>query len=348
MYEGEVMKDIENRLLEKYLVDVNHVRRVRSGYLCDTKQGILRIKELSSSEKKTPYVQYVCQQLMESGFEYVDIMLPNKEGDLVCDMREHGKYVLKHWFMGHECDIYRERELLMACEILAKLHNHLDQVSKQIVQMQADLAEDERWNQFGADNLVEEWTRHNQGLRKVRRYMRERVGKGEFESLYLREFESFYAVAKQVLNRLESSEYESIYQRAMEEKSLTHGDYNYHNILMVGSNVAVTNFERFRVDAPISDLYYFLRKVMEKCQWNEAIGDKMIDRYVRHRNISQSEYEYMAMRLTYPEKLWKLTNCYYNTNKAWVSDKNVEKLRISIEQMSIKQQFVHSIFAFLL
>lgn len=346
MCEGEAMKDIECRLLEKYWVDVNHVRKVRSGFLCDTNQGLFRIKELSSSVKKTPYVQYICQQLKENGYEHVDIMLLNKEGELVCDMRDHGQYVLKHWFMGRECDIYKERELMIACEQLAELHNCLDRVSGQIVQMQEDLQEDERWNQFIATDLLTEWNRHNQGLKKARRYMRNRVNKGEFETIYLDKFEEFYEVADQVVCRLQETEYDSLYSEAIEKKYLVHGDYNYHNMLFVGANVAMTNFERFRVDIPVSDFYYFLRKVMEKYDWNEDIGYKMIESYGGKRGFSDSEYAYIALRLSYPEKLWKLTNYYYNTNKAWISEKNVEKLRISIEQMTIKQQFVHNIFAF--
>lgn len=341
-----MMKDIECRLLEKYWLDVNHVRKVRSGFVCDTKQGLFRIKELSSSEKKTPYVQYVCQQLQETGFEHIDIMLRTKENELVCDMRDHGRYVLKHWFMGRECDIYKDNELVIACEKLAQLHNHLEIVSTQITAMQETLLEDKRWKQFAARNLIEEWNRHNLGLRKARRYMRGCVRKGEFETLYLNRYEEFYAVANEISHRLEVSEYEGLYQESIEKNFLAHGDYNHHNILLFGPNVAVTNFERFRVDTPITDLYYFLRKVMEKCNWNENVGDKILESYLKNRNISQRELEYIALRLSYPEKLWKITNNYYNTNKAWISEKNVEKLRISIEQMSIKQQFVQRIFSF--
>lgn len=346
MCEGETMKDVECRLLEKYWVDVNHVRKVRNGFLCDTKQGLFRIKELSSSHKKVPYVQYVCQQLMESGFENVDCMLPNKEGALVCELRDQGQFVLKHWFAGKECDIHRERDLVVACEVLAKLHNHLDIVSGQIVQMQEDLLEDTRWNQFIATNLITEWNRHNVGLKKARSYMRDRVTKREFESMYLQRFDEFYTVAESVVQGLEESGYEVLYQYMTDEKRLVHGDYNYHNVLFAGGEVAVTNFEKFRVDIPVSDLYYFLRKVMEKCNWNERIGDRMIESYVNKRNVTDKELEYIALRLSYPEKIWKLTNHYYNTNKAWLSEKNVEKLKVSIEQMSIKQQFLYNIFAF--
>ncbi|MFI3171818.1 MAG: phosphotransferase [Eubacteriales bacterium] len=340
------MKDIESKVLEQYCVDVNGVRKVRGGFLCDTKQGMMRMKVLSSSDKKIPYVQYMTEQIKEAGFEMVDTMIPTQAGALVCDMRDHGKFVLKRWYIGRECDVYREKEVLEACKTLAILHNYLDQVSEQLLLMQSDLKEDERWNHFHGPNLTQEWQKHNYNFKKARSYMRSRVGKGEFEMLYLDEFESFYGMAEEILKQLRQSEYEELYQAALKQKLLVHGDYNYHNILFVGSQVAITNFERFRIDIPIADFYYFLRKVMEKRSWEEELGSKMLYAYEQYRTVSEREKLYMALRLSYPEKVWKITNYYTNTNKAWISEKNVEKLRISIEQMVRKQQFVQHLFAF--
>ena len=54
---------------------------------------------------------------------------------------------------------------------------------------------------------------------------------------------------------------------------MVHGEYNYHNILMIQGDynyrkepyrIATTNFEKFKPDVQVEDLYYFLRKVMEK------------------------------------------------------------------------------------
>lgn len=340
------MRDIENKVLEKYWLDVINVRKARGGFLCETEQGLLRIKALSSSDKKTPYVQFLCQQLVESGFGNIDTMLLNKEGDYVCDLHDGGKFVVKKWYMGHECDIHREREVLSGCRTLAKLHNHMEVVSNQLSTMKLDGVQDSRWGQFASANLITEWNRHNRGLKKTRSYMRNKVAKGEFESIYLKQFEKVYYVAEEVASRIKASRYEEIFDEAIENFQFAHGDYNYHNILFVGSNVAVTNFEKFRVDLPISDLYYFLRKVMEKNNWNADMGEKILLAYDEERHIEEAEYEYIAMRLSYPEKVWKLANCYYNTNKAWISKKNVEKLEISIKQMPIKQQFLHNVFAF--
>ena len=42
----------------------------------------------------------------------------------------------------------------------------------------------------------------------------------------------------------------------------------------------------------------------------------------------------------YPEKYWKQMNFYYNTNKVWIPDKNLEKLKKAAEQKSIRAAFL--------
>ena len=107
------------------------------------------------------------------------------------------------------------------------------------------------------------------------------------------------------------------------EHTWIHGDYNYHNVLMTYRGVATTNFEHFREDIQMADFYYFLRKVMEKCQWNERIGNMLLEAYDKGKTISREELDYLAVRLAYPEKFWKVANSYYHSNKAWIPEKKV-------------------------
>lgn len=340
------MKDFECKLLEQYCVDVKSTRKLRGGFFCDTEQGNFKLKELSSSPKKIPYVYYLSEQLKESGFTQIDSIILDKNGNAVCGVHDFGNYILKQWYVGRECDINKEKEVVEAARTLAKLHNHLDLVSGQINKMQEDLLYDKRWDYFIKEPLTDEWERHNQELKKVRRYVRTRVNKGEFEYVYLQLFDEIYNLAEMITMRLADSGYQQLYEASVRCRKLAHGDYNYHNIMMAGPQMAITNFEKFHIDIQINDLYYFLRKIMEKKSWDISMGQKIIYGYDRIRPIDQVEREYIALRLTYPEKFWKTTNCYYNTNKALISPKNVEKLRISIEQMAIKREFVQRIFAF--
>lgn len=338
------MKNYETRLLDRYQIDINGTRKVRGGFLCDTKQGMLKLKELKGSAKKAPYVDYICKGLKESGFSYVDQAIVDKDGRYINSDREHGDFILKHWFVGRECDFRRDGELFAAARALGRLHRHLEEVSNQLILMQEDLEYDIRWEDFHGESLISEFERHNKELKKVRTFMRNKVRKGDFERMYLQEFNQVYKISEGVTRQLKKSGYNDLYNNALQNKQIIHGDYNYHNVLFVGSEVAITNLEKFKIDTYVADLYNFLRKVMEKRGWDVYLGGEIISAYEEERHLSDEECEYIQIRLSYPEKIWKIANYYYNTNKAWISEKSVEKLIISIEQMYEKQIFVERLF----
>ena len=90
----------------------------------------------------------------------------------------------------------------------------------------------------------------------------------------------------------------------------------------------------------ISDFGQFLRKMMEKQNWDVRMGFRMIEEYDRVRTIPKEEKIYLKISMIYPEKFFKLVNCYYNTNKAWVPDKNTEKLEALIRQQEKRETFL--------
>ena len=97
---------------------------------------------------------------------------------------------------------------------------------------------------------------------------------------------------------------------------------------------------------PVTDLYDFLRKIMEKNQWDIGLGHKMLEAYSRILPLSKEELEYLAVCIAYPEKFWKIANSYYRSSKAWLSSKDLEKLEIAVLQTNQKQEFLKEIFGF--
>ena len=81
-------------------------------------------------------------------------------------------------------------------------------------------------------------------------------------------------MAQSVTERMECSGYPELYKDNLKAGKLIHGDYNYHNIWISSGRIAVTNFEHFRMDVQVQDLYYFLRKVMEKISVERKSGKK--------------------------------------------------------------------------
>ncbi|OUP49211.1 phosphotransferase [Lachnoclostridium sp. An181] len=323
------MRELEQDVLERYPIDVGSTRKVRGAVLCEAREGIFLVREWMLSERRLQSMNALQEQI--SGEIETDAILKNREGGLLTEMDDGTRYIVKHWFAARECDIRREYELLEACRFLAKLH--------QVMRLSQE-------SPFLEENLLDEYKRHNRELKKVRSFIRGRVQKGTFETAFLGCFEEMYALAEKTLERLAQSEYEELRTESIQNRWAAHGDYNYHNLLIAEGQIKVTNFERFHIGVQAADFYYFLRKTMEKTRWDKRLGDRMIQAYQSVRPLTKKEMEYLAIRLSYPEKFWKIADTYYSSNKAWIPVKSLEKLETEICQTKEKSSFLRQIFSF--
>lgn len=343
------MREYELEVLEQYDVEVISTRKIRGAFFCDTKEGTMLLKEENISDRRALLLYTMLCHLESKGYTNVDTPVFTKEKELLSTSRDGTRYMLKKWYGGHECDVRREPDVLEACRNLARLHKSMYWQDSCVPKESGVQPEQNELLQPPAGRtLKEEFLCHNRELKKVRSYIRNRVSKGSFEYLFLESFDKMYHLALQVTDRLEESGYEHLYQDCIKKKSLIHGDYNYHNVLMLPDGTATTNFDHFRVDVQAQDLYYFLRKVMEKHRWRPEFGDAVLAAYNNVRHLEPREMEYIALKIAYPEKFWKTANMYYHSNKAWIPEKSVEKLRLSILQTDEKLRFLEKIFAFIL
>lgn len=331
------MRDNELTILEQYDIDVKNTRKVRDAVLCESRQGLFLIKELRFSEKRLRMLEQLGEHLRQQGCDNIDWILKTRENELFCISEEGTKYFLKRWFSGRECDIHREKDILEATVNLTKVHLALRGFADN---------ESEGLYVTVAEDLRQEYFRHNREMKKVRSFMRDKVDKGDFEHTFLRHFDSMYATANSALERLENSNYEELLTGCKRNRAIIHGDYNYHNVLMTYSGIATTNFEHVSNNIQVTDLYYFLRKIMEKNQWDTALGDKILNCYQKNIPFEKGELEYVAICLAYPEKFWKAANSYHRSRKVWIPSKNLEKLELVIRQTEEKKAFLESLFAF--
>ena len=333
------MRESELEVLEQYPIEAESTRKIRGAFFINTKEGTMLLKETKISDRRALLFYTLLCQLEESG-KYVDTPILNSENKLISTARDGSRYLLKKWYDGRECEVRREADVLMAAENLALLH--LDMKWKEICSVE----EKQEIRPPAGRHLKEEMICHNRELKKVRAFVRKRVNKGTFEAMYLKSYEKMYEIGKAVEERLANSQYDELYKSSIEEGLLIHGDYNYHNVLLLPQKVVTTNFEHFRRDVQVLDLYYFLRKVMEKHRWSVALGNEILSRYNSVRTLKKEELEYIALKIAYPEKFWKIVNAYYHSNKAWMPEKNVEKLELAVAQNQEKLRFLEVIFDF--
>ena len=71
------------------------------------------------------------------------------------------------------------------------------------------------------------------------------------------------------------------------------------------------------------------------------MGCRMGQRVLLGRNVrplKPYERQDLFYRLSYPEKLWKIVNFYYNSGKAWIREKNQEKLDRLLEREAARKE----------
>ncbi|MCD8074814.1 MAG: hypothetical protein LUF27_07230 [Lachnospiraceae bacterium] len=180
----------------------------------------------------------------------------------------------------------------------------------------------------------------NAQLRKIRSFVRERPRKSAFERSFLDSFERYFAQALEAERQLAVSQERLEGLRVEQSDTVCHGDYSHHHILMRGYEIATTNFDNCRFDFQVNDLYRFMRKIMEKHDWNVRLGMRMTEAYDRTRTLSGAERRLLFVRMLYPEKFRKLAASYYGSNKAWISRQYTEKLGKINRQEAARREFI--------
>ena len=320
----------ENLILEQYPFEVKQTVKGRGALICETSQGLKILKEYRGSEGRADFLYRLLQFLAGHGQEHVDFIVRTKEEKTLARDVDGTAYIVRDWYEGRECDTKSREDVLRAIRQLADMHSILRTFPEEIP----------NYLQIQDDSLLSENERHTRELKKVRNFIYNRKKKSDFEMEFLHSFDLFYQEALNVVTM----------QKELQEKEETdgrqgiygicHGDYNQHNVVFLRKGMAVLNFEKASYDVQAADLGNFMRKILEKHNWNMGLGMDMMKAYNDVRKLNYQEMNQLYIRLAYPEKYWKIANHYFNTSKAWVCGRNLEKLQKIITQNEDRERFL--------
>lgn len=357
------MEDRSQEALKRYRLKIYNIYKARGAFLLETDCGLKLYKCFEGSKNRALFENKVKEHLSLYGYPYTDVFVKTMEDDIICEDSAGCQYIMKNWFWGEECNLKELSQIEAAAANLARLHCVLNNVDFTKEQLEHNISPD----------LMETFDKRNRELKRVKAYIREKRQKNEFELLYLNYYDALYEQGIHAADRLSRSAYHELMEEAVMQRNVCHGNYTYHNIIMlknksdamsktyippgwinkqplsvaevgtVGSMIATTNFEKSYIGLQISDLYQFIRKVMEKNDWDILYGSNIIEAYDRIKPISKQELNILYLLLLYPEKFWKITNYYYNSKKSWVSCRNTQKLTIIGEQNSKKEMFLQKL-----
>ena len=325
------MYDQYTEALEQYEMQVHAVRKGRGAWICETDRGIRLLKEYRGTAKRLEFEDEVLSCLDLEGVLRADRYVRNREGSLLSVSGDGTRYVLKEWFDEPECDLKDARQVRLAVSRLATLHQMLRAVS---------IKEEWDMGSIRAESLREEFARHNREMKKARAFIRTKRVKTEFELSVMGSFDRFFEQAQQASRGLSKL----LGREDALKTALCHGSIDQHHLLMGDGYTAIIEYNQLHLGLQAEDLYRLMRKVMERQGWDVWLGKMMMEAYEAVRPMEAVERESLYYMFLYPEKYWKQLNFYYNTNKAWISARNIEKLKVLEEQQSAREQFLEKTF----
>lgn len=314
------MQEKQKELFDQYDMELLHVRRGRGGLVCEDRNGLYDLQVCDLSPKRLEQAFEIKEQLIQQGFLYVDQYCRNREGELLTYDRYQTPYIMKRHFEGRECDIRSKKDIQTAGEQLGILHEFLKKIPME-----------------GYPRKKSRLDLKTKELIRTKQYIARKNEKKEFEMLFYQYFDLFW------------KDVEPAYEEEPYEPYLCHGAYHQHHMLMIpGQRMAVIQFEHFYVGNQLEDIFYLMRKILEKNQYDFSYARKLLDAYETKRRLSMADYRSLYRMLSYPEKYWKLANQYMNHGKSFLSPKLTEKLQDAVKLQDKKEKFLRNFWLFYL
>ena len=348
------MNEKSLEVLNQYDVKIMGCVRGRGGILVSTDKGEKLLLECSKQDKYYLREDCITRAVKENGFENVDTYVRNSDNEIISVLPDEGrKYVLKDMYPGSECNVKNLQDIKASVSTMARLHIALNAASR-------SLCFNDSGVRLSRGSIKDTVVRHTRELKMAENYLKNKKRRTEYELTIYRQLGKFYSEARTAVDMLQNSEVEARLEKALDSNELIHGNFNYHNVIIcdkpergsypAGSNssgvmTAVTNMEKCRIDCQIWDLYQFMRKILEKYNWDIDLAFKMLDEYDKVKPVEDGELKVLSVLFSFPEKFWKITNYYYNMNKAWVPPKSIEKLENCIAQNGRRLDFLATIRA---
>lgn len=326
------MDDRYEEVFRQYNFRIENIYRARGALLLETDKGVKLFRSIQNSKARIEFEHQLLLFLSEQGKANVDLYCLNKENEIISEDSQGDKYTVKNWCVGGESNLKDTIQVRNAARNLANLHKQLKNVTFA------------KQRPFAQTHMLPTlFEKHNRELKRVKAYIIDKKQKNEFEVRFLSVYDRFYNQAMEATGILKELSFDEIMKECSQNGIITHGSYTYHNIIVTSNGIFTTNFDKADIGLQVMDLYYFIRKVMEKNNWDIMLSNVILDEYFQYNEPSKTERELLYILMLYPEKFWKVTNYYYNGKKSWISGRTIQKLACIQQQEEIRNLFLHNL-----
>lgn len=291
-------------------------KKVKDVYKIQTESGCKNLKVSPLVPERLAFVHQAVIHLNRNGFKRLKPIIPTLDGrTYVTDGT--AAYTLFDWVEGEQCDFKHLSVLAEATKLLAEFH----QKSRGFIPPDRSNMR----NRLG--KCLNHFEEYSQNLIDFAVQARE-MPKDPFARVYLKNVDSFLALATKATELLRRSPYLELTRAAKENMTFCHGDPAARNFILTPEReIFMIDFDSCRLDLPLMDLIKFSRRVLKKYRWDFRIARIMIEAYHEVNPLTPTELEVMKAVFYFPQKFWRISIRYFHDHRHHTSEREFRKFQ---------------------
>jgi spore coat protein I len=251
------------------------------------------------------FVHEAKEHLKKNGFTYTDSFIGSADGSLCIEI-DGRLYCLKYSPSGYECRFDKREDSSRAAMALGRMH-----LASEGFKSGADALV-----QSNLGKLPQSLGKRLEDLKKMKKVASK--GKGKFDYLFAQNVDYFYNMGKKALNCIEGPLYSGVNEIEAGRGTLCHHDLTHKNIILNDNGEdSIINFNFCCHEIKTYDIANLVRRRMRKCGWDIIEAKHLLDAYRSAYDISMDEFTLLRILLEFPQKFWRVSNRYYNSNRTW-------------------------------
>ena len=307
---------------------MNHLQ-TRDGIIFNDKISCATyiLKPICEGFERKIFISSIYKHLNSHGFCNTDSIILTKSNNLSIEI-DTKKYVCSKVLNGKQCSAENLQEVKKAAKLLAFMHNCSEGFTNKTALELNSFVVTESENTYIKNELgelKEVFVHRSNELARFRKLAAR--GKSVFDYEYRAIADKYCSKAFELCQALKESKYGEISAYYDTLGTICHKKYTFHNVIFnENCEGGIINFEQASIDLPLFDIVNLIKRRMKKCGWKVSEALEIMEEYSKIRNLSQSECEIMCITLSYPQKLWRVVNKYYNSRRSWCEKSCLLKL----------------------
>ncbi len=321
------MNELEKKLQENYDLKINSITSYRDMFIANTTEGKKLIKISNLKPERVNFIAEVKEHLVNNGFINIDKNIYTNNSASCFSFNDQTIY-MSEFVDGRECNLDNKEETIKCAKLLANMHK----ASKGFICTENSFLRTE------LGKLPSSYRKRLDEIKKLKKSAQK--GRMKFDSLMCRYVDYFYEIGEKALSMLDTSDYYELVEEAERNKTVSHHDFNHHNIYIQNNDMYLINFEYCCYDLKVYDLVNLLRRKMRKCDWNIDEAAIILNEYSKIESLQESELDVMKIMLMFPQKFWRVVNKYYNSRKSWSEQNYITRLQEVIDETRCHTEFL--------